>query len=332
MSQSIMAAEAAQTPSVIAAQLEANQSVCRELVASLTEFDPRMIMIIGRGSSDHAGVFAKYLFEVEMGLPVCAAAPSVSGVYNQQLNMSKSLAIIISQSGRSPDILKQAESAKAGGAFTVALVNDEASPLAALADAVLPIRAGEEKAVAATKSYLATLSALVQLCAIWSNNRSLLEALTLLPEGLKSAIDSPRQLRTEALEGIKNAVVLGRGFGYAVGREVALKLKEVLSIHAEAFSSAEFIHGPVTLVERKLHIIDLQVEDESWPYHKDIIADVESRGASLQAIYSGDKSLNRRLQPLLVLQRFYLDIEAIAVELGYDPDQPPGLNKVTKTV
>ena len=332
MSQSIMAAEAAQTPHVIASQLEANQSVCRELVASLTDFNPRMIMIIGRGSSDHAGVFAKYLFEVEMGLPVCAAAPSVSGVYQRQLRLDNTLAIVISQSGRSPDILKQAESAKAGGAFTVALVNDETSPLAELADAVLPIRAGEEKAVAATKSYLATLSALLQLCAIWSNNTRLQKALLDLPDALKGAIASQRQLKTNTLINVNNAVVLGRGFGYAVGREVALKLKEVLSIHAEAFSSAEFIHGPVTLVERKLHIVDLHIEDESAPFHKDIIADVESRGASLQTIFSGNTTLHPRLQPLLVLQRFYLDIEAIAVELGYDPDQPPGLNKVTKTV
>lgn len=332
MSLTIMAREAAQTPLVIQAQLEANSEMCHQVASQLQAIDPRMIMIIGRGSSDHAGVFAKYLYEVELGIPVCAAAPSVSGVYQKSLQLDQTVAFIISQSGRSPDILKQAEMAKQSGAFTIAFVNDESSPLAALVDAVIPLRAGPEKAVAATKSYLATLSALLQLCAYWANNASLCEALETLPEGLQSAIDAPRQLVAERFDGVRNAVVLGRGFGYAVGREVALKLKEVLSIHAEAFSSAEFIHGPVTLVEGHLHIIDLQVQDESWPYHQDIIQDVTHRGAEMQSIHSVALAIHPRLQPLLVLQRFYLDIEAIAVEMGLNPDEPPGLNKVTKTV
>lgn len=332
MSQSIMAKEAAEASSVIQQQLIQNANVCETLASKLKSIDPKMVMIIGRGSSDHAGVFAKYLFEVEVGLPVCAAAPSVSGVFNRTLSLDGTVAIVISQSGRSPDILRQVESAKQGGAYTIALVNDESSPLAEMVDTVLPLCAGPEKAVAATKSYLATLSALLQLCSYWSENASLKEALGQLPDALATVVTQPRQLKTEKLKDVRNAVVLGRGFGYAVGREVALKLKEVLGIHAEAFSSAEFIHGPVTLVEKQLHIVDLVVQDESLDFHEDIMADVTARGAFIQQLRCQHEGLHPRLLPLLVLQRFYLDIEAIAVELGLDPDQPPGLNKVTKTV
>lgn len=335
MSQSVMAKEAAQAAEVIAQQLQHNTNICESLARTFTEMQPAMVMIIGRGSSDHAGVFAKYLLEVQVGIPVCAAAPSVSGVFKRTLNLKNTVALVISQSGRSPDILRQVEMAQQGGAYTVALVNDEKSPLAEIADAVLPLCAGEEKAVAATKSYLATLSALLQLCAHWTADGQLTAALQQLPTALLSVVSQPveaRQLRTEKLAGVRNAVVLGRGFGYAVGREVALKLKEVLGIHAEAFSSAEFIHGPVTLVEKQLHVIDLQVQDESLAFHEDIMSDVTARGAIVQTLKSDNSTLHPRLLPLLVLQRFYLDIEAIAVEMGLDPDQPPGLNKVTKTV
>lgn len=332
MSMSVMAAEARQAPDVIARQLASNAVICESVAQQLRERAPQMIMIIGRGSSDHAGVYAKYLFEIELGIPVCAAAPSVSGVYNRDLMLGNTVAIVISQSGRSPDIIKQTESAKRGGAFTIALVNDESSPLAEMVDAVIPLKAGEEKAVAATKSYLATLSALLQLCTFWSQQNDLSQALAGLATKLSAVIEQPQQLSQEKLSNIGSAVVLGRGFGYAVGREVALKLKEVLGLHAEAFSSAEFIHGPVTLVEKQLSIIELNVNDASKPYHDQIVQDVIKRGARVQSLVCEDIQTHPRLQPLLLLQRFYLDIEAIAVAMGLDPDTPPGLNKVTKTV
>jgi glucosamine--fructose-6-phosphate aminotransferase (isomerizing) len=266
-----------------------------------------------------------------MGIPVCSAALSIAGIFKRQLNLKGAVAFIISQSGRSPDILKQTESAKNGGAFTVAFVNDETSPLAELADAVIPLSAGEEKAVAATKSFLATLSALLHLCARWSENISLFNALKAMPSQLEAVINAPSQLTKAHLENTRNTIVLGRGFGYAVGREVALKLKEVLGIHAEAFSSAEFIHGPVTLVEKKLKLISLNIEDESAPFHQNMVQDVRSRGGECIDLQGGVTSSHPRLDALLLMQRFYLDIEKIAVELGLNPDTPPGLNKVTKT-
>ena len=332
MTNSIMAQEARQAATVIADQLKHNKPVCDALAETLRILQPSMIMMVARGSSDHAGVFAKYLYEVELGIPVCAAAPSVSGIFNKQLNLKNALVIVISQSGRSPDILHQAKFARQGGAYTVALVNDETSPLASICDAVLPIRAGKEQAVAATKSYLASLSALLQLCAVWSENKALEASLADLPVAMQAVCEQPPQLKTEYLQGVQNCIVLGRAFGYAISREVALKLKEVLSIHAESFSSAEFIHGPVTLAEKPLLIVDLDIPDESQPYHHTMSDNVRQRGANMVKMDCANTTLHKRVVPLLLMQRFYLDIEQVAMEMGLDPDTPPGLNKVTETL
>ncbi len=330
--QTLMQLEAKQTPERIAEQLQLNCEVTEKLGRQLRYFAPKFVMIVGRGSSDHAGVFAKYLIEIETGVPVSAASPSVASIYGKTMKLKQGLVIAISQSGRSPDILAQAKMAKEAGAYVVALVNDGTSPLARLADTFVPLHAGPEKSVAATKSYLSTLSALLQIVARWSENQTLNLALNQLPEYLKSVIDSPVQLTSKALEDVRNLVVLGRGLGYAVSKEIALKLKEVCSIHAEAFSSAEFLHGPVTLVEQTLTILDVSVDDESKQAHLEQIQEVAKRGANVLHLQQHCEAVHPRLAPLLVLQRFYLDVAQIALDRGFNPDKPAGLKKVTRTL
>lgn len=332
MTTSLMAQEAAQTPNRIERQLKDNQTLCASLGETIRAFDPNLVYMVGRGSSDHAGVFAKYLIEIETGLPVAASAPSVASVYQQTLKLDKALVIVISQSGRSPDILAQCQMAKDAGALCVALVNDISSPLADMVDVAVPLNAGAENAVAATKSFLTTLSALTQIVAHWQQDQTLLKALNQLPEQMSQAIQAPPQLNLEFIQPLSHCVVLGRGLGYAISREIALKLKEVCSVHAEAFSSAEFLHGPVTLVEKQLAIIDVSIEDESITSHQQQIEEVRSRGAQLIHLKQTSPQLHPRLAPLTLLQRFYLDIEAIAGEMGFNPDAPAGLNKVTKTL
>jgi glucosamine--fructose-6-phosphate aminotransferase (isomerizing) len=332
MTSTIMAQEAAEAPARIREQLAANSSTIAAIVSQINQRAPKYVYMVGRGSSDHAGVFAKYLIEIEIGLPVVHSAPSIASVYNKQLQLTDALVLVISQSGRSPDILAQVAMAKAAGAMVVALVNDTTSPLAEQADFVVPLFVGPEKAVAATKSYLATLSALLQLVAVWSQQAELLKAVNALPELLLQAQGLPAQLTPEGVANVKHGVVLGRGPGYAIAREIALKLKEVCGIHAEAFSSAEFLHGPVTLVKDQFAIIDVTVHDEAYAAHKAQINEVQSRGASLVHLDHGDLMTHPRVLPLLVLQRFYLDVEVVARSRGVDPDAPPGLNKVTKTV
>jgi len=332
MTQTIMEQEAKQTPVVVGNQLKENKSLAESIGARLRDLNPKMVMIIGRGSSDHAGVFGKYLIEIEAGVPTFAAAPSVSSVYGKQLKLEQALVIVISQSGRSPDILAQAKMAKAAGAFCVALVNDETSPLKDIVDEVLPLRAGAEISVAATKSYLATLSALLQLTAYWTENKELISALDTLPAALQTIIDSEPQLTSQSIDGVKNMVILGRGLGYAITKEMALKLKEVSSIHAEAFSSAEFLHGPVTLVEQGLAILNCEVNDESATSHQEQIQEMKDRGADLVHLRQTDLNVHPRLAPLVVLQRFYLDVAEVAVTRGFNPDEPKGLKKVTRTL
>ncbi|WKE66154.1 SIS domain-containing protein [Gallaecimonas kandeliae] len=327
----LMATEARESAQRIAEQLSHNATLAAMLGERIRKLKPRLVMMVGRGSSDHAGVFAKYLIEIETGVPVCAAAPSVTSVYGRQLQLKDALVLVISQSGRSPDILAQAEAAKAAGAMVLALVNDERSPLAELADAVLPLKAGPETAVAATKSYLCTLSAIAQLVAAWTRNKELEQALTALPQVLDKVCKGQPQLRLDDLKALRHGIVLGRGLGYAISRELALKLKEVCGIQAEAFSSAEFLHGPVTLASRPLTVIELQVDDESAANHQAQIADVEGRGAKVLHL-KVEEAVHPRLAPLCLLQRFYLDIAEVAVQLGLNPDAPAGLNKVTRTL
>ncbi|WP_158968685.1 glucosamine-6-phosphate deaminase NagB-II [Paraglaciecola sp. L3A3] len=332
MKTTLMAQESRQTPIVIAQQLISNRTICQRLVEKINAFNPYFVYIIGRGSSDHAGVFAKYLIEVEMGIAVSSSAPSVFSIYNQSVKLDKALVIVISQSGSSPDIIAQTKAAKASGALTIALVNTPNSPLSTVVDAELPLRAGQELAIAATKSYLATLSALLQLIAYWKQDTVLLESLNHLPQQLTAAIEADAKLSHDFVAKLSHLVVLGRGFGYAVSREIALKLKEVCGIHAEAFSSAEFLHGPVTLVEKSLSIIDVAVDDESQQAHQEIMADVNSRGSCTLNIRLTVDNTHPRCMPLIILQRFYLDIEFIARQMRLDPDSPAGLKKVTKTL
>lgn len=332
MTQTIMEKEAKQAPSVVAGQLTANKVLAEKIGSKLREIAPKMVMIIGRGSSDHAGVFGKYLIEIEAGIPTFAAAPSVSSVYGKQLKLEQALVIVISQSGRSPDIIAQAEMAKKAGAYCVALVNDETSPLKDIVDEVLPLKAGAEISVAATKSYLATLSALLQLTAYWTENKELISALDTLPAAMQTIIDSEPQLTSQSIDGVKNMVVLGRGLGYAITKEMALKLKEVSSIHAESFSSAEFLHGPVTLVEQGLAILNCEVNDESAQSHQEQINEMVERGADLVHLRQTDVNVHPRLAPLVVLQRFYLDVAEVSVSRGFNPDEPKGLKKVTRTL
>ncbi|WP_413663100.1 glucosamine-6-phosphate deaminase NagB-II [Microbulbifer sp. ANSA003] len=328
----VMEAEAREAPDRIAEQLHSNANIMSHLGERLRQKPPRFVMIVGRGSSDHAGVFAKYLIEIETGTPTFAAAPSVSSVYGRKLKLDEALVIVISQSGRSPDILTQARMAREQGAYTVALLNDEDAPIKDVVDLVIPLKAGPEKAVAATKSYLATLSAILQMVANWTQDPALCNALEKLPETLRSAVRAEIQLRPENLASVQNLVVLGRGPGYGITRELALKLKEVCNIHAESYSSAEFLHGPVTLVEGKLTVVNVPIEDESFPTHSQQIDEIRRRGAALINLHVPSKGVHPRVAPLALLQRFYIDVAHVAVSRGINPDEPAGLKKVTQTV
>ena len=341
-SKTLMFAEAAEGGDAVARFLSHNRPALERLSARLKANPPRVVTTCARGSSDHAATFGKYLIETLTGVPVSSAALSTASIYGAPVVGKDTLCIAISQSGRSPDLLGTVEAHRKAGAYVVALVNDEESPLAALADELLPLRAGPEKSVAATKSYIASLAGLAAIAAGWSGDRALGEALHDLPEKLREAFDLDWSAAVRTLVSARNLFVIGRGYSLAVAQEAALKLKETCALHAEAFSSAEVRHGPMAIVNEGFPILGLATTDTAGDGVREAATEFAKRGAQvLLADASGPlngathlPSLKTApaLEPILLIQSFYRLANALSVARGLDPDSPPHLNKVTKTV
>nr|WP_269717051.1 SIS domain-containing protein [Caulobacter sp. NIBR2454] len=335
-----MFAEAAEAASAVKRQLAANAQPVAALGEKLRAMKPRAVVTCARGSSDHAATFAKYLFETRVGLITSSAALSTASVYAARSDLEGVLYLAISQSGRSPDLLASVEAAKTGGAFVVALVNDAASPLAALADAYLPLHAGPEISVAATKSYICTLSAIAHLTAEWTKDAELSAALQTLPALLDRAWTQDWSEAVDRLRPASNLYVVARGLGFAAAQEAALKFKETCGLHAEAFSAAEVMHGPLALVQPGFPVLAFSQDDETRPSVLALAEDLKARGAQLlfaDVDATGPGALpaiaaHPVLQPALAIQSFYRMAAALSVARGYDPDQPPHLRKVTETV
>ncbi|MCL5260069.1 MAG: SIS domain-containing protein [Gammaproteobacteria bacterium] len=347
---SVMEKEAREVPELITKQLELNQPKLEALCKRLQQNLPLFAITIGRGSSDNACTYAKYLLETQLGLVTASAAPSVVTVYKANLALKNALVIAISQSGKSPDICKMLEMARETGAVTVAIVNHTDSPLAKAAEFVIPICAGEEKSVAATKSYILSLSALAHFTAIFSKNTQLLLELSKLPKCLCMALSDHRfaSALTE-FKNINRTFVIARGFGFPIAEEAALKFKETASIQAEAFSAAEIMHGPFTLVKKNHPYLLFAQNDVTLNGILDLSKRIKKLGgkpflvipeslikkeelASLATfIIPLPESLDPILDPIVAIQAFYPMVAKLAVARGFNPDAPENLNKVTET-
>jgi len=339
--QTKMHAEAAEAAEAVARQFAANVEVIDALVARLKQQPPRFIVTCARGSSDHAATYGKYLFETTLGLVTASASPSVGSVYAVKPQLEGALFIAISQSGKSPDLLRNAEIAKSAGAQVVALVNVADSPLAQLADTVIPLHAGPENSVAATKSYLCSLAALLQLTARWSRDAALLAAVEKLPDALREAWKQDWSPLVSGLRLADNLFVLGRGLGLAAAQEAALKFKETCGLHAEAFSSAEVKHGPMAIVNADFPVLVFAQDDSTGDGTAAVAEEFRKRGAPVWLARPGTHgagvlplpaSLHPACTPLLTIQAFYGAVNALAIARGHNPDVPPHLNKVTETV
>jgi len=337
---SLMYQEAVQAPLVVATQLAQNAPRLRELGARLRAEPPRAVVTCARGSSDHAATYARYLIEAHTHVLTSSAAPSVSSVYEAQSDLDGVLFIAISQSGQSPDLLAATRNAKDSGALTVALCNTVDSPLMDLVDVAVPLHAGPERSVAATKSYIASLSCIAQLLANWTEDRRLLATLPQIPDLLSRAWECDWTPAVVALRGAVNLFVVARGFGLGIAQEAALKLKETCGLHAEAFSSAEVKHGPMALVRTGFPVLMFTQRDDTRAGIAELAAEFASRGASVMitgADAAGATSLpaittHAVIEPLLTIQSFYRMANELALARGLDPDQPPHLHKVTETV
>jgi glucosamine--fructose-6-phosphate aminotransferase (isomerizing) len=245
---SLMFREAGECAEVVARQRERNRGIIAELGQRLREHKPRALITLARGSSDNAATFARYLIETRAGVLTSSASPSVGSLYAATPDLAGTAVLAISQSGRSPDLLAAAEQASANGALLVAMVNDETSPLAQLAEIVVPLEAGPERSVAATKSFVASLTAILDLLAGWTQDRGIDAAISDLPETLRASWELDWTPALSPLRSAEMAYVIGRGPGLGIAQEAALKLKETCGIQAEAFSAAEVRHGPMPVV------------------------------------------------------------------------------------
>ncbi|KQR01000.1 SIS domain-containing protein [Deinococcus sp. Leaf326] len=336
----LMLREAAEAPGVIARQPILNHQVNAGLLAALRDTPPAYAVTLARGSSDHASTFLKYALETALGLPVASLGPSVHTLYGARLRLRGALVMAVSQSGAGPDVVETLEMAREAGALTVALVNVEDSPLAAAAQFVVPLRCGEEQAVAATKSYLASLSALLPIIAQLGGDVALQDALDRLPAVLEQTLALEDQARELArhYRNEERLIVLSRGLHWGIGQELALKLQETGGIQAGAYSAAEFSHGPKRLLTGGVRLLGLTSADAAWPATQGAYEALRGDGAALLTLGPAQGSTlatppsgHPLTDPLVSVLAGYLFAGHLSLHRGLDPDAPPLLSKVTRT-
>ena len=336
-----MRQEVEEIPSAVSRLLSEGKSDFAAAGAALRARDPAAIVTIARGSSDHASAFLKYSIELLAGVPVASVGPSIVSIYGRELKLGRTAAISISQSGKSPDIVAMTESARRSGALTFALTNTVGSPLAAAAEHMVALRSGEEKSVAATKTFVASIVAGLGILGNWLEDKALLAALDSLPRLLEQAVHVDWSPLLGALDGHNSLYVLGRGPTLAIASEAALKFKETCGIHAEAYSAAEVLHGPARIVEREFPVLALTAGDAAEPSVAEVADRLTGQGARV-FLTSGKGTRAERLplaasghpltDALALIVTFYGFVEALSRHRGFNPDQPPHLRKVTETI
>jgi len=351
----IMADEIRQTPQLVHEQLEASGAALEAVADAVRSARPRWVSIVARGTSDHAAIYARYLIETQLGWPVGLASPSVTTIYHARTDWSGGLVLAISQSGRSPDLLAVIDAARSGGALTVAVTNVAGSPLEEAAALTVPCRAGEERAVAATKSYVAELAALAGIVAALAPDSEIAAALAHVPAVLEETLGvamgwltaSGSGLGGELVEAIAvagRALVMSRGFNLATALETGLKLKETGQIFAEGYSSADLEHGPIALASPGIPTVVYRPDGPMGAAIDPAAARARTLGARPWTIGASEVAglpdaleipalagLPEALTPLALILPGQLLAEAVAVRRGLSPDAPAGLSKVTLT-
>ncbi|HVE08841.1 MAG TPA: SIS domain-containing protein [Paraburkholderia sp.] len=334
-----MLKEALASAETVAAQL-ADPSRVSALAARLAARPRDVALTVARGSSDHAASYFASLTMSRLGVPVASLPMSVATLQQAPLRVRDQLALAFSQSGKSPDLVGTMAALRDAGALTVAAVNAPQSPLADVCDAHLPLAAGPELSVAATKSYIAMLSISAQLVAHWQRDQTLLDALRTLPDALERAGQLDWSPALEELRNVDRMIVIGRGLGLAIAQEAALKLKETSGIQAEAFSSAEVRHGPMELIDRDYPLLVFALPGPEQAGLLQLARDMRARGARvLLAAPDGVEhaslplasSANAALDPIAAILSFYVMAAGLAAARGRNPDAPRHLHKVTET-
>lgn len=338
-SKSQMHQEIMEIPSVIEQLLTHGAKGLQEAARAISNLDPGFFISVARGSSDHVATYFKYAGELLLGIPTASVGPSVASIYGSELRLKNSVCLSVSQSGKSPDIVEMTRMAKAGGALTIALTNNPNSDLAHKSNHTLALHAGDELSVAATKTFIASAVSAVWLLAALKEDRELLDAIHVLPRILSDAVTAD----WGALSGhlADSLFCLGRGPAYAISNEAALKFKETCQLHAESYSSAEVLHGPVSIVDQGFPILAFAARDQAESAVVDVADALAQKGASVfitsdQAKHATPLPTARTAHPLTdpiaLIASFYAMVEPLSRARGIDPDKPRHLKKVTETV
>lgn len=336
----MMRREINEIPQAVARLLDRGKDDVARAGSALAARDPAVVVTIARGSSDHAAYFLKYAIELELGLPVASLGPSLASIYQAPLRLQRAAAFAVSQSGASPDIVAMLEGAKAGGALTVSLVNTTPSPLADAASIAVNIQAGPEIAVAATKSYVNSIVAGLAVLSEWSGSATLKKAVAALPDHLDKALSLDWSVLVEPLVKAESLYMLGRGPALAIAMEAALKCKETCELHAEAYSSAEVLHGPVSLVAESFPVIAFAARDKAEASIAQTASGLVTKNANVYL--TSDQGKGATVLPfvetghpltdaLALIVPYYSMVEALSLARGFDPDRPVALKKVTET-
>ena len=333
-------------PAALARLLE-QRDVVETAAERIRSFDPAWVTIAARGTSDNAARYAQYVFGAHNNLSVGLAVPSLITLYDAAPKMDKALVLGISQSGQSPDIVAVVKAAREQGAATLAISNDPGSPLALASAACLPLCAGEEKAVAATKTYSTQLLALAMLSAALDDDESRWDDLERVPAlveetlGLNRSIESAVSRFTKA----RQLLVVGRGFNYSTAFEIALKVKETSYIVAEPYSVADLLHGPVAIVEPGFPVMLVAPAGAAYDDAVELMSLLEKRGAEV-VVLSSERALLARapsslripenvpewISPIVAIVAGQMWALGLALAKGLDPDHPRGLSKITLTL
>ncbi len=341
--------EIEEQPAVIERLLDAGresiEGIADAVAARIASRAIDLVVLAARGTSDHAAIYAQYRFGVDLELPVALAAPSLRSLYGAEPRLDRALVIGISQSGRSPDVVAVVAGARAQGAATIAITNEPASDLAAAAEHVVDLDAGEERAVAATKTYTASLTAIAMLIAALAprlDRETNGPALAGLPAAMSQALTPERRAQAvdlaQRLAASDRIIVVGRGFEYATARELALKLKELARVSADPYSSADFLHGPLALVQAGLPVIVLAPSGRAVPDADALIGRLRELGAAplvvsdrAGAAVALPEGIPDALMPIVSIVPGQLLAMNTAIARGIDPDSPRWISKVTLT-
>lgn len=347
MTESNLSREILEQPGVLARLIERERTNVGRIAGHLKRRDIAYVTMAARGTSDNAVVYGKYLLGAMLRLSVSSAAPSLYTMYHRPPDMRNSLVIAVSQSGESTDILAVVEEARRQGAPTLAITNLEGSALAKSTDEVILLHAGEEVSVAATKTYTASLAAFALLAALWQDGDSQLRELERVPDLVAAVLGLEPETRLLAgqLVDLTDCAVFGRGYNYATALELALKLKELAYVHAEPYSSADFLHGPMALVDERFRAIEIAPSGAVYQNLVEFTERIKREGARIVAVSDRDEFLRlgevglklpddlpEWLSPLVAIIPGQLFALHLTEAKGYAVDRPRSLSKVTRTL